>query len=128
MSKVNLEKKMKLSKLTTGDKIKLTTGEECEFVRLKRTRFIGIVDGKGYDIHVNSFDEVIEEVDQNVDEKIQDLEKGDLFYYISNSGDPMLLKFDGMKDEDIIKGINPISKGTIRLPVRMYGGKVDELK
>ena len=127
MSRVNAEKKSILQTLTQGDIILLNDGTKCEFVRVKRTRFIGIIDGEGYDIHVNAFDKVIERVDYTVDEDIERLEKGDLFYY-SKKGKAMLLRFEEIDDKGNIVGINPVNKGKVSIFKEMFGGLVSDLQ
>lgn len=54
------EKLIEIYKLQPGDKIKLTTGQEAEFVRLKKTRFVGLILGVSYDIPITMFDRVLE--------------------------------------------------------------------
>lgn len=127
MSDVNMEKKKKLSDLTQGDIIQLVDGQECKFVRLKRTRFIGIIDGEGYDIPVGHFKYVLEKNDKDVDSEIKELENGDLFYYKNKNGKAILLRFKEV-DKEYIIGINPISKSKVKLPKNMYTGSIKELQ
>ena len=60
-----------------GDIIELIDGSRCRFVRLKRKRFEGIIDGEGYDIHINAFDKVVKRTNNQVNKDIEEMEEGD---------------------------------------------------
>lgn len=122
-TKVNQQKLAEVSKLTAGDRVKLTNGDIAEFVRLKRTRFIGTINGTGYDIPVNMFAEILEKADNNIDEKLKELTGGDYIYYQDSKGRAILLEFVKFKGHKII-GRNPISKGKVSIEKSMYIDKV----
>jgi uncharacterized protein YjhX (UPF0386 family) len=123
-TRVNPDKLAEVSKLNRGDIIKLKSGEEVEFIRLKRKKFLGIIDGTTYNIHVNSFNKVLEEAEDNTEENINKLESGDYFYIESNrGGNALLFKFKRMKNNKII-GINPISNSRTRIDKALFVDKV----
>ena len=123
-TKVNPDKLSEVSKLNRGDIIKLKSGEEVEFIRLKRKKFLGIIDGTTYNIHVNSFDKVLEKAKDNTEENINKLEAGDYFYIESNrGGNALLFKFKRMKNNKII-GINPISNSRTRIDKALFVDKI----
>jgi len=123
-TRVNPDKLAEVSKLNRGDIIKLKSGEEVEFIRLKRKKFLGIIDGTTYNIHVNSFDKVLEEAEDNTEENINKLESGDYFYIESNrGGNALLFKFKRIKNNKII-GINPISNSRTRIDKSLFVDKV----
>lgn len=126
--KVGHEKLDTLSKLSMGDKIELRDGSEYEFIRLKRTRFIGrsLEDDVSYDIHVNSFNEVLERTEDNTEEEIRSLNPGELIY-INDKGSPVLLRYKRMKGEKLICS-NVISGGRVKVDPELYVGKVKDLK
>lgn len=104
-----------LGSMNKGDKIKLTNGEVCEFVRLKRTKFIGIINGSSYDIPVTMAVECIGKAEKK-DKKtvnIKDLNKGDWFY-IDKGGRAILYKFVGIENGRVT-GENPIDGGKARI-------------
>jgi len=119
-TKVNPDKLAEVSKLNRGDKIRLRSGEKVEFIRLKRKKFLGIIDGTTYNIHVNSFAELLEEAEDNTEEKINELEAGNYFYIESNrGGNALLFKFKRMKNNKIV-GINPISNSRTRIDKELF--------
>lgn len=119
-TRVDYEKLEKMSELNRGDIIKVRSGEEVEFVRLKRKKFLGIIDGTTYDIPVNAFDKVLERNEINIDEKLDKLTPGDYFYIESNrGGNALLFKFKKMRGNKII-GINPISKSNTRIDKELF--------
>ena len=122
---VNHEKWEQVRQLNRGDIIELTNGDECEFVRLKQKKFIGIMNGTTYDIPVNMFAEVIKKA-ESIEEKLANLKKDDLFYIQGNSGRAYLFKFLKLKGNKII-GINPISKTKTTIDREMYVDKVENI-
>ena len=122
---VNHEKWEQVRQLNQGDIIELTDGDECEFVRLKQKKFIGIMNGKTYDIPVNMFVKVIKKA-ESIEDKLANLEEGELFYIQGNSGRAYLYKFLRLKGNKII-GINPISKTKTTIDRDMYVGKVKNI-
>ncbi|MCT1392050.1 hypothetical protein M4D76_27795 [Peribacillus frigoritolerans] len=109
-----------------GDKIKLTNDKVCEFVKLKRTKFIGKMDGKAYDIPVQMFVEIIEKAEpKKLNQSYKKLKKGELFYIEKNES-AIVFRFEELKNGKII-GINPILNSRTRIDISLYGGKVSEL-
>lgn len=124
--KESIDKWDTLKKLKTNSMILLTNGEECKFIRLKRKKFIGMINGSTFDIPVNMFKEVLEEAKENVGYKT--LKKGELFYITDSRGnDALLYKFDSIKNNRII-GINPLSNVETSIDVSLYRGKVLDIK
>jgi len=123
-TKVNPDKLAEVSKLNRGDKIQLRSGEKVEFIRLKRKKFLGVIDGTTYNISVNAFDKLLEEAEDNTEEILDSLEAGDYFYIESNrGGNALLFKFKRMKNNKII-GINPISNSRTRIDKELFVNKV----
>lgn len=119
---------LSLTEIKIGDKLKLTDGSICEFVRLKDKKFIGIMDGKSYNIPVMMFDKLVEKVVQKSESKeYLTLKKGDLFYIRDNKSNALLFIFEEMRNSRII-GINPITKGNSKIDVNLYVGKVSDIK
>jgi hypothetical protein len=117
-----------LSKLKTGSKILLKSGEEAIFIRLKQRKFIANINGEGWDIPLENFVKVLEEAKDNIE--YRNLKKGELFY-INNNGNAELFKFDSIKiarKQERIIGINPITNGKHTIDACMYTGKVSEIK
>lgn len=126
MDRLNKESNIKrvLSGLHTGDKVKLTTGEVMEFVKLNRTKFIGRLNDKEYNVPIQMFVEVLEKVDLNKirDEKsknnanvLSQLKKGDWFY-INKNNSAITFRFEKVEVNKII-GINPINGSTARIDI-----------
>lgn len=117
------EKELELSILTMGSIVKLTNGKEAEFVRLKRTKFVAIIDGGSYNVPINMFVSVIEKKEtESVDiEKI--LQKGDLFYITNRKKDALLFKYSHMERGRIIAE-NPITKSKTRIDVSLFVAKI----
>ncbi|AEO93892.1 gp649 [Bacillus phage G] len=113
-----------LSKLNTGDKVKLTNGEVAVFTKLKRKNFEGTIDDKAFNIPIEMFVEVIETVDVNAkDGEIVSLKKGEPFF-INKNGNALLFTFEKIENGRII-GINPVSKSRTRIDKSLYAGKVE---
>lgn len=125
-----MDKKWVLEGLKEGTKILLMNGEQTEYVRTKQKKFIGIMDGKMYNIPISMFKEVIKESKSKKDllkeiqekqKKIDDenkrneavlksLKKGDYFYISKGQRqDAILFIFDSFSNAKIV-GINPITK------------------
>lgn len=127
-SQIEAGKWLECSELTQGDKIKLTNGDIAEFVRLKQKNFIGIVNGKSYNVPVTMFISVVEKANNNQkQEEYKTLKSGELFFIDDNKGNAMLFIFDSVRNNKII-GINPITKGSTRIDVKLYRGKVSDIK
>jgi hypothetical protein len=109
-----------------GDMVKLTNGKIYEFVKLKRTKFIGKVGGNMYDIPVSMFVEIVEKAPpKKLDDGYKKLKKGELFF-IEKNDRAIVFKFEEMKNGKIM-GINPITKGLTKIDASLYAGKVSEL-
>lgn len=123
-TRVNEEKLMEVRELKCGDIIKLTDGSECEFVRLKRKKFIGIIDGGSYDIPVNMFVKLLKKNSEDKFEEIKKLRAGNMFYIQANNGDAILFEFQAFNGNNII-GINPINKARTKIDKSMFAGVVE---
>jgi uncharacterized protein YjhX (UPF0386 family) len=122
------EKLMEVNNLKQGDKVKLTNGDIAEFVRLKQKNFVGIVNGKSYNIPVNMFVSLEEKaVEKKLDDGYKTLKQGELFYITDQKkGHALLFKFEGLKNDKIM-GISPITGSMTRIDAGLYAGKVSEL-
>ena len=118
---VLIEKWKELSKLNQGTKVSLTNGDIAEFIRLKQKKFIGIINGKSYDIPVNMFVKVIE-VAKNNDDYVN-LKKGQYFYISDSKSNALLFIFEEIQKGYII-GINPITKAKTRIDISLYKDKI----
>ncbi|WP_425203646.1 hypothetical protein [Priestia megaterium] len=118
---------IELMNCTEGTKVELTTGDVFEFVRLKRTKFIGKRDGQNYDIPVQMFKKVIGTAPKKeLNKSYESLTKNELFYIKDNKGNALIFKFDEIKNNKII-GVNPVSGTKTRIDVALYVGKVSEI-
>jgi len=118
---------IELMNCTEGTKIELTTGDVFEFVRLKRTKFIGKRDGQNYDIPVQMFKKVVGAAPKKqLNKSYESLTKNELFYVKDNKGNALLFKFDEIKNNKII-GVNPVSSTKTRIDIALYVGKVSEI-
>lgn len=111
--------------LKEGDKVKLTNGEVVEFVKSKQKKFIGIMNGKRYDIPMSMLVEVVEKADQQMKKEdslnlVGQLKKGDWFY-INKSGNAIVFKFEKVEGKRII-GINPIDNCQVRIDISFQIG------
>lgn len=114
-----------LSRLSNGDKVKLGDGRTVQFVRLKQKNFVGIMDGKSYNIPVNMFDSLIEKADKDMN-AYKNLKKGDPFFIDRGDGKALLFMFLEMRNNNII-GLNPLTKSTARISPSLFGGFVSEI-
>lgn len=109
-----------------GDKVKLKNGNVYEFVKLKRTKFLGKNEKGLYDIPVSAFVEIVEKAEIKVNDGYKKLRKGQLFY-IDKGGNAIVFIYEEMKRGRIIAR-NPITGGLAQIDTSLYGGKVSELK
>lgn len=110
-----------------GDKIKLKNGSIYEFVKMKRTKFIGKKDGQMYDIPMDMFLEIVEKGEKpKLNNDYKTLRQGELFY-INKNDKALLFKFEEIKNGKIV-GINPIGNVRTTIDVGLYGGKVSDIK
>ncbi len=123
-----LEKLIEVSNLKQGDKVKLTNGDTAEFIRLKQKNFVGVINGKSYNIPVNMFVSIEEKVEtKKLNESYKTLKKGDLFYITDQrKGHAILFKFDSLTNGKIV-GISPITGGNTKIDIALYVGKVSDL-
>jgi len=127
-SQIESAKWLECSELKQGDKVKLTNGDVAEFVRLKQKNFVGIIDDKSYNVPVTMFASIIEKANNNhKQEEYKTLKLGELFFIDDNKSNAMLFIFDNISNNKIV-GINPITKGKTRIDVRLYRGKVSDIK
>lgn len=108
-----------------GDKVELKSGKVFEFVKLKRTKFIGRADGALYDIPVDAFKRIIEKAQpKQIPQSYKALKSGDLFWI--NKDGAFLFRFVEIKNGRII-GINVADGGRSRIDIALYGGTINEL-
>ena len=97
-----------------GEELKLSNGQTAIFVRGKKTKFIGTIDGTIYDI---PFAMIVTEDGQlkkkESSETINNLVKGDKFY-IDKNGKAILFVYESSNDKTIV-GINPINNNRTRI-------------
>lgn len=110
----------------SGDKVKLTNGKIYEFVKLKRSKFIGKNENGMYDIPVSMFAEIVEKVEIKINNGYKKLKKGELFF-INKNDTAVVFIFEELKNGRIFAE-NPIHGGKTRIDVGLYGGKISELK
>jgi hypothetical protein len=116
-----------VSSLQSGDTVMLTSGKTAAFVRKKKTKFVGIMDGLSYDIPMDMITEVLGKADASrIHSDYKTLKPGEAFY-INKSGKAGLYFFVKIQNNYII-GINPISKTNTRIDSSMYVGKVADFK
>ena len=127
---VKMDKLMEVANLIEGDKVKLTNGDVATFVRLKQKNFVGVIDGKTYNVPVNMFVEVVEKVDifaaeTEKEEQYSTLTKGELFYITDQKkGNALLFE---MKNGKLI-GISPINNTRARIAPSLFAGRVSDIK
>lgn len=117
---------MSLFGLNTGDKVNLSNGSVAEFIRLKRTKFIGTIDGKSFNIPVDMYVSLHSEGEKTPNAYMS-LCKGEPFY-INRGGKAVLYIFDHIDQNDKIVGIQPISKGMTRIDNDLFAGKVADIR
>jgi|GEM_PF-4054306 len=105
--------------------VKLINGQTAEFVRIKQKKFIGIMDGKKFDIPIEWYAGILEKKTTSISEEervkkclaeleetqgfdYHNLVKGELFY-INKKENALLFIFDKIIGNKVI-GISPISK------------------
>jgi hypothetical protein len=120
------DKWMVLANLQQGAKIRLKDGRESEFIRLKQKYFVGVLDGKTYNIPIGMFDEVISNAPtRNLSNEVSKLKTGELFY-ISKGADIVIFQFDSIKN-NYIHAKNPVTGTGVKIPISMYGGNVKDI-
>lgn len=110
-----------------GDKILLKNGNVYEFVRIKRTKFIGSKDGLNYDIPLEAFKEIVEKAPpKKINQSYKKLKVNDLFI-IKVKDDAILYSFLEIANGRII-GINPLNNTKTRIDIGLYVGTLNEVK
>jgi hypothetical protein len=114
--------------LKEGDTVKLTNGQNAEFVKAKQKKFVGIIDGKPYDIPFTMFQSLVEKTSEaraaaKQEEKkdiLSTIKKGDWFY-INKNGNAIAFKYEGIEGKRII-GVNPINNAQTRIDMNFEIG------
>lgn len=110
-----------------GDKVLCKDGNIYEFVKLKRTKFIGRNEQGSYDIPVTWFVEITEKAPpKKLNQSYKKLKEGELFYIVQGD-DAKVFAFIELVNGKIM-GLNPITKSKTRIDIQLYGGKMTELK
>ena len=113
-----------LSKLHEGSQVELQDGKNVTFIKLNSKNFVGIMDGKTYNVPISLFKKVLKIVEKNEDYlKLKDGE----FFYISNGKEALIYQFVGMEKNQII-GMNPINLCRTKISPGMYAGRISELQ
>lgn len=116
-----------LRELDYGDIVQCTNGKEYEFLRLKRTKFVGKHDGIFYDVPIEMFKEVVRKaMDHPFD--VHSLQKGDLFYILNNKLEATVFRFKYMINADRVQAENPVTGGGYRIDSSLIKGSVKEFQ
>lgn len=119
------QKRTALNQLNMGDIIRCSNGKEYEFVRLKKTKFLGKRDGATYDVPVELFMELVRKSEKApFDPSV--LKEGDLFYILNNKQEAILLRFKYMINADKVQAENPVTEQGYRVSASMIEGNVRE--
>ena len=124
----SIQKFNELRILKLGDVIKLKSGEEVEFMELKRKKFVFRRDNNlAYQCVIEMFDSVVEKKEVVKNTSYASLKPGEAFYIQSSNGkDALLFKFKELKNNKIV-GVQPINQMIFNIDVNLYRGKVSEL-
>jgi hypothetical protein len=109
-------------KLKLGDKVKLTDGSVCEFVRHKQKNFVGLINGQTYNISNTMFVSLVEKGTQNT-EWYKELKKGDPFYIVKGGKDCVAFRFDRMQLGKIV-GKHFVTGQDVIIDTTFIGGKI----
>lgn len=121
------EKIMALRQLDMGDIVRCTNGKEYEFVRLKQTKFIGKRDGGTYDVPVEMFVELVRK-SEKVPFDVSSLKEGDLFYFLNNKQEAIVLRFKYMINANKVRAVNPVTDQGYSLSADMVEGNIKEFQ
>lgn len=116
-----------LRQLDYGDIVQCTDEKEYEFLRLKRTKFVGKHDGVFYDVPIKMFKEVVRKaIDYPFD--IHSLQEGDLFYTLNNKLEATIFRFKYMINANRVQAENPVTGGGYRIDSSLIKGNVKEFQ
>ncbi|QVK19725.1 hypothetical protein KHQ81_15880 (plasmid) [Mycoplasmatota bacterium] len=101
--------------LTPGDKLLLRSHEIVEFIEMKRTNFIGRMNGKNYRIPIMSAIEVVEKAKPKEKFDVTKL-KANQYFYINHKGIAELFIFKEIKNNKVV-GINPTNQGLYNIAI-----------
>lgn len=121
------QKREILNLLGMGDIVLCTNGKQYEFVRMKKTKFIGKRDGATYDVPYQMFVEVVSR-QQNTRFDSSQLQKGELFYILNNKQEAVVFRFKYMINADKVMAENPVTNTGVRVGAGLVKGRVSELK
>lgn len=121
-----LEKRAALRELNLGDVVKCSNGHEYEFIRLKKSKFIGKRSGQSYDIPVEMYRELVRKAEKTAFDP-HTLEQGELFYILNPKQEAILYRFKYMINAERIMAENPVTGGGVRMPAQMAVGSVNDL-
>ena len=140
-----VDKRRTVGSLHTGDKVQLTNGDIVDFVEMKRTNFVAIMNDKRYRIPVDMYESTIQRTNQtksndeddfdNIVENQEKKEKGFDYNnykkgelgYINKKGKAILFIFQEIKKNKVI-GINPIDGWKITIDNTFEFGRVLDVK
>lgn len=109
-----------------GDLVELTTGEVCEFDKMKRKNFLASKDGQFYNIPVEMFVKVVKKAKPKaIPQDYLTLKYNELFY-IKHKDNASLYRFETIEKGRII-GINVANQRRTKIDIALYGGKVSQL-
>lgn len=127
-------------KFKNGDMVNLSNGEVAKVVRIKKTRFIGEINGMDFDISFNMVKSIVgqekeSEKGKEIDFKdipqlksdLKELKKGDFFYIPKETRGKtncLLFIFDEIKPSGKVVGTNPYTNGKVTIDKNFIFKKV----
>jgi hypothetical protein len=120
------EKKSELRTLELGDTVICSNGNQYEFIRMKRDKFIGKRNGVNYDIPAAMFESVKHKAAKETFDT-SSLKEGDLFYILNSKQQPILFSFKYAISSTRIMAINPVTSTSMRIDNDLVKGNVRDL-
>lgn len=114
-----------LALLSLGDKVLCSNGETYEFIRLKKTKFLGKRSGQTFNIPVSMFVEVVEKGESTLFD-VTSLKEGDLFYTLDARKNPVLYRFKYMINSNKVMAENPVTRTGVRMPAEIVEGSIHD--
>lgn len=116
------EKWANLRSLPIQSKVELVNGEIATIIKVNRVKFVGMIDGKPYNIPIGNFVKVVEVASQEDKKEYLKLKKGDMFCILYRD-DAVLYTFDSIEKGKII-GINPITNIRTKIAPELFAKKI----
>jgi hypothetical protein len=116
-----------LNKVNLGDIVRCSNGKEYEFIRLKKSKFLGKRDGTIFDVAVELFVEIAQWSNKTQFDA-SSLQEGELFYILNSKQEPVCLRFKYMINANRIMAENPVTSQGYRLSVELAEGTIRSLQ